>query len=228
MYHISDYSCNIFLFILHNILYTGNEFEPISITIIFLLKISYKLNQSSLLKKPMWDPTQNPSQDPMQDAIRESVQIPMGISDREPMQIPAQVSTEEPMQEPCAMDYMTIQVFCTVSYMGSYMASYMVFTWVPTWCPVRDLTWVPTQHLTWFLHMGFRMVSCKPCSSDCRLIDKFFPMQAHKLFQVPIQEPTWCPAWVRSSKFSVEQRVYLLNCFGIQKIAAVRLQTNFK
>ena len=33
--HISDYSCNIFLFILHNILYTGNEFEPISITIIF-------------------------------------------------------------------------------------------------------------------------------------------------------------------------------------------------
>ena len=35
IYHISDYSCNIFLFILHNILYTGNEFEPISITIIF-------------------------------------------------------------------------------------------------------------------------------------------------------------------------------------------------
>ena len=33
--HISDYSCNIFLFILHNILYTGNKFEPISITIIF-------------------------------------------------------------------------------------------------------------------------------------------------------------------------------------------------
>ena len=33
--HISDYPCNIFLFILHNILYTGNEFERISITIIF-------------------------------------------------------------------------------------------------------------------------------------------------------------------------------------------------
>ena len=44
IYHISDYSCNIFLFILHNILYTGNEFEPIYITNIFLLKISYKLN----------------------------------------------------------------------------------------------------------------------------------------------------------------------------------------
>ena len=35
IYQVSDYSCNIFLFILHNILYTGNEFKPISITIIF-------------------------------------------------------------------------------------------------------------------------------------------------------------------------------------------------
>ena len=35
IYHISDYSSNVFLFILHNILYTGNKFEPISITIIF-------------------------------------------------------------------------------------------------------------------------------------------------------------------------------------------------
>ena len=35
IYHIRDYSCNMFLFILQNILYTGNEFEPISITIIF-------------------------------------------------------------------------------------------------------------------------------------------------------------------------------------------------
>ena len=26
IYHIRDYSCNIFLFILHTILYTGNEF----------------------------------------------------------------------------------------------------------------------------------------------------------------------------------------------------------
>ena len=35
IYHISDYSCNIFLFVLHNIFYTGNELEPIPITIIF-------------------------------------------------------------------------------------------------------------------------------------------------------------------------------------------------
>ena len=26
IYHISDYSCNMFFFILHSILYTGNEF----------------------------------------------------------------------------------------------------------------------------------------------------------------------------------------------------------
>ena len=35
IYHNCDNSCDIFLFILHNILYTGNEFEPISIAIIF-------------------------------------------------------------------------------------------------------------------------------------------------------------------------------------------------
>ena len=36
IYHISDYSCNIFFFILHSILYTGNEFNQFLLPLFFI------------------------------------------------------------------------------------------------------------------------------------------------------------------------------------------------